>query len=116
MEISPTLTKLMKQQFKDTKSLWLLPSPSDNNKPMEANTLSKIIVSIFGVGVKEIRHIYLTNPRKTKSNIEFLMICHRMNTSAECGNLVYNDGPSNPSKNKPQKEGQRLADMDEELE
>ena len=115
MEISPTLTKLIKQQFKDTQSQWLLPSPSDKNKPMSANTLSKIIISIFGVGVKEIRHIYLTHARKTKSNIEFVRICHRMNTSAECGNLVYNDGPQ-PCRIKPQKEETRKVDMDEELE
>jgi len=112
LDISPKLTKLMKLQFKNNdKSKWLLPSHLDITKPMAANTLSKIIITIFGVGVAEIRHIAITEGRRNLSNEGFLKLCNRMNTSAECGLLVYDDR----TKSAPQKEAKRVGNMDETM-
>jgi len=114
LDISPKLTKLMKIQFKNNdKSKWLLPSHFDITQPMAANTLSKIIITIFGVGVAEIRHITLTEGRKNLDNEGFVRLCSRMNTSPECGNLVYNDGYG--GKSAPQTEQKRKGNMDETM-
>ena len=89
--ISTGLASLMRKQFKNTKSRWLLPDPKDIDKPMSANTLSKLVIQIFGVGIKELRHIHITHGRKTLNNEGFVKLCERMNTSAGTGLCVYND-------------------------
>jgi hypothetical protein len=94
MSISPVVTKLMKKQFNDTGSKWLL--PEKNGEPMSADMLSKIIKSIFHIGVREMRHAYITDAEKKRLNKEitnkdFTNICYRMNTSNYCGLNVYND-------------------------
>lgn len=94
MPISPTVTKLMRKQFKDTESKWLL--PANNGGAMSADTLSKIIKSIFHIGVRDMRHAYITDAEKKRlnkaiTNKEFTNICYRMNTSNYCGLNVYND-------------------------
>jgi len=110
VKLSAEINELMKQQFKNTGSKWLLPSPSDKTKPMEANTLGKIINKIFGLGVIALRHIYITHAKANFTREKFLSTCDRMNTSAECGLLVYNDRLSVP-----QKEETRKANMDETM-
>lgn len=91
IDISPELASLMRKQFKATGSRWLLPDPKDNDKPLNANTLIKILKTIYGTGVQGLRHAYLTHARKTLDDDKFYEICNRANTSAEMGELVYND-------------------------
>ncbi len=91
VDISAELCSLMRKQFKRTGSRWLLPDSKDNDKPISANTLSKILKSIFDTGVQGIRHAYLTHGRKTLNNEEFYDLCFRYNTSVEMGEMVYND-------------------------
>ncbi len=90
-DISAELCSLMRKQFRRTKSQWLLPDAKDDTQPMSANTLSKILKSIFGCGIQGIRHAYLTHYRATMNNEEFYDMCNRMNTSPDMGEMVYND-------------------------
>ena len=89
--ISDELTKFIRQQFRNTESKWLLPDSKDPTKPMSADVLSKIIKKIFGVGVRELRHITITEARNNMTKDDFIKLCERMNTSTECGLLVYNN-------------------------
>ena len=91
INMNDDVVKLIKKQFKRTGSDWLLPDPKDHTKPMNANTLTKILKIIFGVGVQQLRHIHLTEGRKNLDKEEFVKLCHRMNTSAYCGINIYND-------------------------
>ena len=91
VDISAELCSLMRKQFKRTGSRWLLPDSKDNDKPISANTLSKILKSIFDTGVQGIRHAYLTHARKTMNHEEFNDYCFRLNTSPDMGEMVYND-------------------------
>jgi hypothetical protein len=118
LDISNKLTKLIKKQFSNNGgSNFMLPSPDDINKPMEANTLSSIVIRIFGVGVRELRHITITEGRKSLSDEKFNALCNRMNTSSECGLLIYDDRTKSDSKNigKMSSEQKRIGQMDEEL-
>lgn len=84
LDISKELASLFRKQFKNTGSDMIFPN-------MTTNQLSKIVNKIFGIGIKEIRHVHLTHARKSLSNEDFVKKCSRMNTSSTTGLTVYND-------------------------
>lgn len=84
VEISKELASLFKKHFKST-------GKDDLLAGMTESQLSKIVNEIFGIGIKELRHVHLTHGRKNLSDIDFVRLCHRMNTSPQTGLTVYND-------------------------